>query len=127
MTSSNIKATTGSDLKFRTEFTSDVATVDEAQMNEEFLISSDSREDPTVFAARFSRCYRLLHFIGSRVLGSPEGVEDAINNCWFTASHSSPSFQYEAAFRSWLIRVLIDEALDILRKNRAANVDADEC
>jgi hypothetical protein len=88
--------------------------------------SSDSQEDPVILAARFSRCYRLLHFIGRRVLGGPEGVEDAIDNCWFTVSRNPPRFEAEGAFRSWLLRVLIDEALAILRKNRAANVDAIE-
>lgn len=88
--------------------------------------TSDSQEDPVIFAARFSRCYRPLHFIGRRVLGGPEGVEDAIDNCWFAASRNPPRFEAEGAFRSWLLRVLIDEALAILRKNRTANVDADE-
>lgn len=82
----------------------------------------DSQEDPAIFAARFLRCYRPLLFIGRRVLGGPEGVEAAIDNCWFVASHNPPRFEAEGAFRSWLLRVLIDEALAILRKNRAAKV-----
>ena len=88
--------------------------------------TSGSQEDPVIFGARFSRCYRPLHFIGRRVLGGPEGVEDAIDNCWFAASRNPPRLEAEGAFRSWLLRVLIDLALAILRKNRIVNVDADE-
>ena len=88
--------------------------------------TGDSQEDPAIFAARFSRCYRSLQFIGSRVLGGPEGVEDAIDNCWFAASRNPPKFETEGAFRSWLLRLLIDEALAILYKNRTGNVDAVE-
>lgn len=73
-----------------------------------------------------SRCYWLLHFIACRVLGGLEGVEAAIENCWFTASRNPLTFEYQGAFRSWLLRVLIDEALALLRKNRVANVKADE-
>jgi DNA-directed RNA polymerase specialized sigma24 family protein len=80
-------------------------------------VSNDSREDPVVFAARFSRCRHLLHFIACRVLGGPERAEDAIENCWRAASQNPPKFEYDGAFRSWLLRVLIDEALVILRTN----------
>jgi DNA-directed RNA polymerase specialized sigma24 family protein len=87
---------------------------------------SDSQEDHAIFAARFSRCYRPLLFIGRRVLGGPEGVEAAIENCWFATCRNPPRFEAEGAFRSWLLRVLIDEALAILRKNRTAKVVGDE-
>ena len=76
---------------------------------------NSQRENPAVFASRFSRCHRLLHFIACRVLGGPEHAKDAIENCWLTASRDPPRFEYEGAFRSWLARVLIDEALAILR------------
>jgi len=67
----------------------------------------------TEFDARFSRCYSLLHFVACRILGSGEGAEDAIENCRVRASRSSLEFEQEGAFRSWLVRVLFDEALAI--------------
>jgi DNA-directed RNA polymerase specialized sigma24 family protein len=75
-------------------------------------------EDPAVFQIRFSRCRRLLHFIAARILGGSELAEDAVENCRLTASRNPPRFEYESAFRSWLLRVLIDEALAILRQNQ---------
>lgn len=71
------------------------------------------QEDPAVFRARFWRCHRLLHFIACRVLGGSEWADDAVENCWLTASLSSPRFECEGEFRRWLLRVLIDEALTI--------------
>ena len=86
--------------------------------NTESLLNPEQNfqpEDRAVFASRFSRCYRLLHFIACRVLGSPQRAKDAIESCWLTASRNPPRFEYEGAFRSWLVRVLIDAALGILR------------
>jgi DNA-directed RNA polymerase specialized sigma24 family protein len=60
----------------------------------------------------------LLHFVAGRVLGGPERTEDVVENCWLKASRNPPRFEYEGAFRSWLVRVLIDEALAILRQNQ---------
>lgn len=75
--------------------------------------TSTTRPDYSVFGARFSRCRRLLHFIATRVLGGLERADEAVENCWLSASHNSLRFQCDGAFCSWLVRVLIDEALAI--------------
>ena len=85
-------------------------------MSNDFFVANRLDEDPAVFHARFWRCHRLLHFIACRVLGGPEHADAAIENCWLTASRNPPRFEYESAFRSWLLRVLIDEALALLRE-----------
>src|SRR5215472_13649426 len=81
------------------------------------------QEGWTEFDARFSRYYNLLHFIARRILGSSESVQEAVENCRVRASQSSLEFGQEGAFRSWLVRVLIDEALAVLRKGRAENTN----
>jgi DNA-directed RNA polymerase specialized sigma24 family protein len=58
----------------------------------------------------------MLHFIACRVLGGPEYAEDAVRNCWRTASGTAPRFEYEGEFRGWLLRILIDEACAIRRE-----------
>lgn len=83
-----------------------------------YLIANRLNQDLAVFRARFWRSHRLLHFIACRVLGDPERAADAIENCWVKASRNPPRFEYDGAFRSWLVRVLIDEALAILQEKR---------
>jgi len=61
----------------------------------------------------------MLRLIACRVLSNCERAEKAIRNCWHTASHYSPRFECEGAFRSWLLRVLIDEALALLTREPA--------
>jgi DNA-directed RNA polymerase specialized sigma24 family protein len=80
-------------------------------------------EHSAIFIDRFLRSHRLLYFIACRVLGGDEKALIAIRNCWRTALCSPPHFEYEGAFRSWLVRILIDEALAILRENKG-NVGA---
>jgi DNA-directed RNA polymerase specialized sigma24 family protein len=94
-------------------------------MTNDFLAANGPQEEPAIFDARFSRCFRLLYFVACRVLGGDERAHDAIAACWPTASRNPPRFEYEGAFRGWLVRVLIDEALAILRnetKSTARNV-----
>lgn len=65
------------------------------------------------FETRFMRCRNLLHFVACRVLETIEGAEDAVENCRRRASQNPPAFESEGAFCSWLVRILIDEALAI--------------
>jgi DNA-directed RNA polymerase specialized sigma24 family protein len=92
-------------------------------MTNDFFIANRMGEDPALFHTRFWRCHRLLHFIASRVLGSSERADGVIENCWIRASRNPPRFESEGAFRSWLVRVLIDEALAILRQNQPSPQD----
>jgi DNA-directed RNA polymerase specialized sigma24 family protein len=78
----------------------------------------DLDEDQTLFDVRFWRAYRLLYFVADRILNDSERAKLAVENCWHSASVRPPHFEYEGAFRSWLIRVLIDEALLLLREKQ---------
>src|SRR4029077_13081613 len=57
---------------------------------------------------------RLLYSLACSVLGDIQAAENALENWWRTASRSPTECDYEGAFRSWLVRVLIDEALAVL-------------
>jgi hypothetical protein len=62
----------------------------------------------------FLRCYRSLHFTACRILGSQQRATLAVKNCCLTASRNPPTFDREGDFRSWLLRILIEETLAIL-------------
>ena len=62
----------------------------------------------------------LLSLIAYRVLGNHEDAEEAVQNCLRLASDRAPRFEHEGAFRSWLARILIDEAVTILHKKRSS-------
>jgi DNA-directed RNA polymerase specialized sigma24 family protein len=75
------------------------------------IFSADNRRS---FYLRASRYRRLLHSVAHRVLGNPDQADIAVENCLFSASHRVTAFDCEGAFRSWLVRLAIDEALAIL-------------
>jgi DNA-directed RNA polymerase specialized sigma24 family protein len=81
--------------------------------------SHTTQEHSDVFEDRFSRCRPLLEFLAFRILGSHEEAKMAVQHCGSRASRISPRFENEGAFRSWLVRVLVDEAVAILRQKRA--------
>jgi len=79
-------------------------------------------EETSEFETEFSRCRGLLEFIAMRVLGGTDGIDEAVENCFRTASRNPRSFEYEGEFRSWLVRILVDEALKIRRRENRHQV-----
>jgi len=71
-----------------------------------------------------SRYRRVLSLVAYRVLGNHQDAEYAVQNCLLAVSNNVPQFEYEGAFRSWLVRVLMDEASLILHKKRARSNNA---
>jgi hypothetical protein len=84
------------------------------------LRSGNSRGSLETLDVLFSRYRRVLSLIAYRILGNHEETENAVQNCIRAASDSAPRFDHEGAFRSWLARVLIDEAVTILTKQRSS-------
>jgi DNA-directed RNA polymerase specialized sigma24 family protein len=76
--------------------------------------SRDERK--STFELQFARSRRLLYFVARRILHCIEEAEEAVNNCRLTASRNPPRFSSEGAFKSWLVRILIDEAALLLRQ-----------
>jgi len=87
--------------------------------SENILMPNGLRQQSAVFEVRFLRCHKMLCFLACRVLGSSEQVHEIVENCKITASRNPPAFEYEGAFRSWLVRILIDEALAIVRQRES--------
>jgi RNA polymerase sigma-70 factor, ECF subfamily len=82
------------------------------------LISNGLLGDNEAFNVLFSRYRRLLYRLAYRVLRNHEESEDAVQNCLLLAYCKLPGFKHEGAFRSWLARILFNEAVSILRKRR---------
>ena len=72
------------------------------------------------FDNQLSRYSSLLRFIARRVLGGSDGVEEALENCRLAAFQNVRQFESEGAFRSWLFRILIDEASAVRRRIEAS-------
>lgn len=83
----------------------------------------DNREDTNdtkdTFELQFSHSRRLLFFLARRILNCVQEAEEAVKNCRLKASSNPPSFSSEGAFKSWIARILIDEATLLLRRRQS--------
>ena len=84
--------------------------------SEDGEILSNSQSNLDALDVLLSRYRQTLLLVAYRVLGDHNQAEDAVQRCLMSSSWNVPHFETEGAFRSWLIRVLIDKALIILRE-----------
>jgi RNA polymerase sigma factor (sigma-70 family) len=89
------------------------------QVNDETLISTGLQGNEQALDTLFARYRRLLHSMAVRILRNHEEAEDAVQNCMVMAFRNLPKFKHHGAFRAWLVRILINEAIAILRKKKA--------
>jgi hypothetical protein len=85
-------------------------------------LKTDGELDEETFNQQFSHCREMLHFVACRILTSVDAAEMAVRNCHRTASRNPPRFQSEGAFKSWLIRILIDEATLLLPRKGSKSI-----
>lgn len=88
--------------------------ISESHTEDETRTLSHPHEYPEALDERLSRYRQVLFFLAYRVLCNRTDAEDAVRNCLSAASLNLPGCEGEGAFRSWLVRVLIDEASLIL-------------
>jgi len=87
----------------------------EMQLEEGVTVSEGPTKDRMMpLRVRAARYSRLLHFVAERVLGNPNKAAIAVDNCLYGAAQHVTASDCEGAFRSWLVRLLIEEALMIL-------------
>ena len=91
--------------------------LDTSDYNQEYRLSVDTRSAPY---------RRLLYVLACRVLGSSDGAEQAVQNCLAEASRDPSITDDEGAFRSWLMRLLIKEAV-LLRYERVRDAALVSC
>jgi RNA polymerase sigma-70 factor, ECF subfamily len=90
----------------------------EAQLDDSKLVSDGLQGDTDAFEILFSRYRPILYRLAQRILRHHEEAEDAVQNSSLAAFRKLKSFKYEGAFRSWLARILVNEAITILRKRK---------
>ena len=95
-----------------------MASLSDLRPDDSVLLSSALRGDEEALNELFSRYYRFLYFLACRVLGGREDAQDVVQNCLLRVVRNLQQFNNDGAFRSWLARILVNEAIDLLRKRR---------
>jgi RNA polymerase sigma-70 factor, ECF subfamily len=86
------------------------------------LVRRTTRGDLTAFEELVDRHRPVVVRVAARIVG-PEEAEDVSQDAFLRAFHRLEHFRGEAPFRSWLLRITNNAALDHLERRRPEPVD----
>lgn len=75
--------------------------------------------DREAFSALLERHYDLIYRVGARVLGDAEEAADLAQDVCIGLPAKLASYRAESRFTTWLYRVVVNSALDALRRKAA--------
>jgi RNA polymerase sigma-70 factor (ECF subfamily) len=82
------------------------------------LGSADPREREAAFAVLFDRHRQKAFDLAWRVLGDAALAADAVQEAFLTVYRKGPRFEARAQFTSWLYRVVMNQSIDLRRRER---------
>lgn len=95
-----------------------ITIVTGAQHEARVLVSKAKRGDASAFGELYER-YRLrTHRIAKRILRNDHDAEDAVQRCFQRAFVNLSRFREDSGFSTWVTRIVINEALMMLRQRR---------
>jgi len=88
------------------------------------LVHATKRGDASAFEKLVNKYDRKLLRIAQGVTHNREEAEDAVQEAFFKAYQRLDQFQENAKFSTWLIRIVLNEALMKLRRRRTAREES---
>lgn len=85
------------------------------QNNEQEIVKQLIQGDEKVFERLFSQYYSLMYSIAQSIAGSAI-ADEVIQEAWMSALKALPKFEGRSSLKSWLLRIVANEAKTRLRK-----------
>jgi RNA polymerase sigma factor (sigma-70 family) len=93
--------------------------VTEAEPDDAELLARHVAGDPDAFGVLVKRHRDRLWAVALRTLGDPEEAADALQDAFVSAFRRAESFRGDAAFTTWMHRIVVNACLDRVRRRKA--------
>ncbi len=90
------------------------------------LVALAQNGDPEAFAQLVRHYQKMVYNLALGKTGSHHDAEEVTQTAFLKAWQSIRSFQGKAAFSSWLYRLTVNAAIDLLRQRRAPALSLDD-
>jgi RNA polymerase sigma-70 factor (ECF subfamily) len=98
----------------------------EKRLYEQVLVLRCQTGDETAFAQLVDRFGPRLRYYLQKTFGRRDGVEDVLQEVWFTVFRKVGDLADPGAFTTWLYRIAQRRANDVLRKRRLPSRSVEE-
>jgi RNA polymerase sigma-70 factor, ECF subfamily len=92
---------------------------DEDARSDAQLLAAHVSGDRYAFEELFCRYRRQLYRLAQMTSRHPEDAADALQDAMLSAHRAAAAFRYDSAVSSWLYRIVVNAALDRLRRSKS--------
>ena len=85
---------------------------------EQILVMRAQRGEQDAFRVLVERYQKLVYTLALQMLNVPADAEDAAQEAFLSAWKALPRFRMDAKFSTWLYRLTVNAATDVLRRRR---------
>ncbi len=94
--------------------------------DEALLIERAQRGDRVAFRALYERYHRRAYAVALGVVRDPADATDVVQDAFVKVYRHLDRFEGQAAFFTWLYRIVMNLSIDRLRRRKVHNVEFDE-
>lgn len=88
----------------------------EDRTEEQVLVMRAQLGQQDAFRVLVERYQKLVYTLALRLVGDPSDAEDAAQEAFLSAWRALPNFRMDAQFSTWLYRLTVNAATDLLRR-----------
>ena len=85
---------------------------------EQVLVMRAARGEQDAFRVLVERYQNLVYTLALRLVKGPEDAQDVAQEAFLSAWRALPKFRMDAKFSTWLYRLTVNAATDLLRRRR---------
>lgn len=90
---------------------------------EQVLVMRAQRGEQEAFRVLVERYQGLVYTLAKRMLGQPQDAEDVAQEAFLRAWKALPAFRMDACFSTWLYRLTVNAATDLMRRRKKEQGD----
>jgi RNA polymerase sigma-70 factor (ECF subfamily) len=90
------------------------------------IINRCKKGENSAFEEIYNKYKKAMFNIGYRLLNNLDDSNDVLQESFIKAFQNISKFENEAAFGSWLKRVVINHSIDLLKKNKNNSISIDQ-
>lgn len=104
----------------------DAAFLDGSKLDDSYLVRRAQQGSTEAFEVLVHRYRARVFRVALRLVGEPASAEDVAQDALVSAWRALPEFRRDAAFSTWLHRIVVNSALNVVTRHRLTDELSDD-
>src|ERR1044071_2254385 len=95
-----------------------------AELTDEQLVSRIIKGETKLYEQVIQKYNARMYRIGMAIVKDDAEIEDLMQNTYIKAYENLSKFEFKSAFGTWLVRIMINECLQFIKKKKKVPMDS---